>query len=80
MVKYKAGAMVKLAPRGHVVAKMITNAEYQVKAVESGPSSAAAEGEEEKAVEKSKHLFADGTVPSFFRYISVYVCTIRIYI
>lgn len=37
--------MVKLAPKGHIVAKMVSSNKYQLKqdTIESGPSSAAAD-------------------------------------
>ena len=42
-IKHKAGSMVKLAPKGHIVAKMVSSNKYQLKqdTIESGPSSAA---------------------------------------
>ena len=42
-IKLKPGSMVKLAPKGHVTAKMVSNSVYQLKqdVVESGPSTAA---------------------------------------
>lgn len=67
-LKQKPGSMVKLAPRGHVVAKMVG----QPKSNEppTNPLSAADFGvfvDGELQPPKSLNLYADSTVPSFFR-------------
>jgi hypothetical protein len=70
--------MVKLAPRGHMSIKMISNVPYSKhESYQTGPTSAAAadpspegegDGEGPSASEKKpKNLYADGTVPCFFR-------------
>jgi hypothetical protein len=55
--------MVKFALRGHVVAKM--HAGYlKPEGSETAPLTAA---DFEESTSKSRNLFADSTVPSFFR-------------
>ena len=84
-IKQKPGMMVKLAGRGHVVAKMLAHTGYALKQeVETGPSTAADPFNEMAATNetttelldkdntqqpqiKPKNLYADATVPSFFR-------------
>lgn len=81
--------MVKLAPRGHMVSKMVSNTPYfqNNDLITAGPSSAAdprdggfisSNGEDEggnkdsqdiNIQQKSRNLFADATVPSFFRWV-----------
>lgn len=69
-LKAKAGTMVKLANRGHVTVKMMgTHADDEKDA--ATPLTAAdfgmADGVPSNTVQKSRNLYADATVPSFFR-------------
>jgi chromatin assembly factor 1 subunit B len=70
-IKFKAGAMVKLAPKGHVVAKMLVHDKEENK---DAPLTAAdfgmAEGGGAVATasnKKQQNLYADYTVQSYFR-------------
>ena len=74
-LKFRPGAMARLAPRGHCVAKMHLG--YDVPEGMEAPTLSAAdfginedENESSKtkaSASKSKNLYADSTVPSFFR-------------
>ncbi len=75
-LKYKQGAMAKLAPRGHSIAKMHLG--YDVPEGSEAPTLSAADfgmnndntegnSKYKSSVPKSKNLYADSTVPSFFR-------------
>ena len=84
-IKQKPGMMVKLAGRGHVVAKMLAHTGYALKQEVEACSSTAADpfnemtSTNETTTElsdkdntqqtqiKPKNLYADATVPSFFR-------------
>ena len=75
MIKYKDGVMVKLAPRGHLVAKMhngYRNQSQNLTAADFGMEAADGSAPVPDGSAKSKgasgiNLFADSNVPSFFR-------------
>jgi hypothetical protein len=72
-LKTKPGAMIKLANRGHVVAKMHPIIlSPSAAAASAGPLTAAdfgisVNGGSIPSSQKSKNYYADSTVPSFFR-------------